>query len=144
MARKAVLSFSDLYPSETIALFTMRVASRYGIKLGDHYGPVDPPVIAFVHAAAQVGFREMTGRWMARCECGGAEVVDQKEPVFMCCSCMNEEYGRQFRNVKFPQDKEAIETILSERIGRERNWLPGESLEDLRSQNEELSKRVMK
>ena len=142
MARKPVLSFKDVFPNETIALFAMRLASRYGIRLGDQYAPVDPPVQAFVNAAAQVGYREMSGRWIAHCECGGAELIDVEQPIFMCCSCFNEAHHRQWRNVIVPENRAAIETILAERPGQYRFWSPGESIEQLQFENEELSKRL--
>jgi len=45
-------------------------------------------------------------RWVARCECGGAEVVDPAEPVFFCCSCGNAGVGGRWRPVVFPEDVE--------------------------------------
>jgi len=45
-------------------------------------------------------------RWVAVCECGGAEVVDPGEPVFFCCSCGNAGVGGRWRPVKFPETEE--------------------------------------
>ena len=138
MTLNGVLSFSDLLPNDTIDLFCRRLANRSGILIGDQYAPVDPPVFAFVAASAIVGYRKMSGRWMATCECGGCEVVDQKTPIFMCCSCFNEADGRQYRRVLFPVEMEEIEAILSERPGDKRFWRPGETLDQLRAENESL------
>ncbi len=44
-------------------------------------------------------------RWVAMCECGGAEVVDPNEPVFFCCSCGNAKVGGLWRPVNFPQER---------------------------------------
>lgn len=46
-------------------------------------------------------------RWVAVCECGGAEVVagpeaPREEQVFFCCSCGNEGVGRRWRPVVYP------------------------------------------
>lgn len=42
------------------------------------------------------------GRWIADCECNGAEYVDPEEPIFFCLSCLNREHGGKLRPVKFP------------------------------------------
>ena len=42
-------------------------------------------------------------RWVAVCECGGAEVVTLEEPVFFCCSCGNAGVGGRWRPVTFPR-----------------------------------------
>jgi len=45
------------------------------------------------------------GRWIADCECKGAEYVDPDEPVFFCLSCLNAANGGKLRPVKFPPAK---------------------------------------
>ncbi len=42
------------------------------------------------------------GRWIADCECKGAEYVDPDEPIFMCLSCQNASNRGLLRPVKFP------------------------------------------
>ncbi len=44
-------------------------------------------------------------RWVAICECHGAEVVDPREPIFFCCSCGNVRVGGRWRPVNFPQER---------------------------------------
>ncbi|HAL17318.1 MAG TPA: hypothetical protein DCP32_11395 [Anaerolineaceae bacterium] len=98
------------------------------------------------------------GRWLADCECNGAEYVDPDYPLFFCNSCGNQEFNGQSRPVEFPdeQKRAAIEKVLSERPvddsrgvdvvhkamlskplipGLVRSWNPGESISDLRAQN---------
>lgn len=79
------------------------------------------------------------GRWIARCPyCSGAEIADSADPVFMCLSCFNEENGGRFRPVRFPVDLESIETELKSRKNENhQNWIPGESLEDLKCETRE-------
>lgn len=49
------------------------------------------------------------GRWLADCECGGAEAVDPGDPVFFCVSCGNERTSGKLRRVVFPSDYKQIE-----------------------------------
>jgi hypothetical protein len=93
------------------------------------------------------------GRWLADCECGGAEYVSHTEPVFYCMSCGNAQYGGAARPVVFPKNREQIEVLVLERpvIGNDpirqkpvipglsRSWNPGETLKELRKQNEVIN-----
>lgn len=93
------------------------------------------------------------GRWIAKCECGGAEYVSPKHPLFFCFSCGNEQFGGKARNVIFPSNSERskIEAALLEREQNEhsndaatqialharpktlpRNWKPGTTVTRLR------------
>lgn len=119
--------------------------------------PVGKPV------CAEINFSQ----WVARCECGGAESVCQEEPIFYCFSCGNYENHGKPRTVIFPSKKEIkeIEEILLKRpvitrrgthiiertinaepaiIDKEgvlsRSWLPGETIDDLRKENESIKK----
>ena len=58
--------------------------------------------ISFQLAGTPVTARIDHGRWIADCECRGAEYVDPDEPIFFCLSCMNTEYQGQVRPVQFP------------------------------------------
>lgn len=102
------------------------------------------------------------GRWAARCECGGAEIVYPKESkVFYCFSCGNYVTGGKPRQIIFPPAKrrKEIEQILLRRpiviragtnkIDRltqaipapgayTRSWTPDESIKDLKDQNKEM------
>ena len=117
--------------------------------------PVGKPVYA------QVNF----GQWLVRCECNGAESVMPEEPIFYCFSCGNFANHGKPRKVIFPSKKEMkdIEEILLKRpvvaVGRtheiertidarpaivddkgvlSRSWLPGETIDDLRKENESI------
>jgi hypothetical protein len=93
------------------------------------------------------------GRWIAKCECGGAEYVSAQHPYFFCFSCGNEQFSGKARRVTFPEVKERkeIEAALLERDQREpggekatqaalharptklpRNWTPGTTVTRLR------------
>lgn len=51
-------------------------------------------------------------RWLADCECAGAEVVDAIDPRFYCLSCMNDANGGRPRPVIFPDDTDDVEDAL--------------------------------
>ena len=75
-------------------------------------------------------------RWVATCECGGAEVVDPGDPVFYCFSCFNDETKGRTRKVTFPTDRSDIENVLEVRKNPyNRNWLVHETLKDLEDEN---------
>lgn len=123
------------------------------------------PVGKPVHA--EVNF----GQWIAQCECGGAESVTPDEPIFYCCSCGNYANHGKPRKVIFPSKKEIkdIETVLLKRpvivkggthmIERtvnarpaiidekgvlSRSWKPGETVKDLRKENESIKTKTEK
>lgn len=100
-------------------------------ELGD---PADPrrdrPVAARVNA----------GRWIADCECGGAEYVDDEMRVFMCASCFNRADGGAWRRVIFPATpaRGAIEAVLLARPDAvTRHWDPTLRVRDLERENAE-------
>ena len=55
------------------------------------------------------------GRWIADCECGGAEYVDPADPLFFCCSCGNQAHQGKARRVIFPENRAEIEAAVLER-----------------------------
>jgi hypothetical protein len=94
------------------------------------------------------------GRWIAACECNGAERVYPGE-LFICGSEHPNEFLTQralrkigiktlspdlqavAREVEWPAEKEQIEALLAERPDvTTRNWAAGESLEYLRREND--------
>jgi len=76
------------------------------------------------------------GRWVANCECGGAEVVSPSDPIFMCLSCFNAADKGELRKVEFPKDRKLIEAVLLNRKEPgSRNWEHNETLADLKRQN---------
>jgi hypothetical protein len=68
------------------------------------------------------------GQWIARCECGGAEMVDPDEPIFFCFGCGNRTNRRYLRPVHFP---EAAERAEIERLVLERPVDDARGLDDL-------------
>ncbi len=49
------------------------------------------------------------GRWIADCECGGAEYVDPEEPIFFCMACGNKITSGRARKVVFPKNRVEVE-----------------------------------
>lgn len=110
-----------------------------------------------ISAGSPVLARIDHGRWLADCECGGAEYVDPNDPIFFCLACGNSAQAGAARLVAFPKDAAEIEMALLARpveatgssaferamtarplvAGLERSWSPGESLAQLRQQNRE-------
>jgi hypothetical protein len=106
---------------------------RVAIKHGRHY-------VEDRTAGTPVMARIDYGRWIADCECGGAEAVDPSTPIFFCVSCGNIRTSGRARPVIFPPDLKAVEAEIMKRPARggsgdsidrqitaksERNWRPG-------------------
>lgn len=83
------------------------------------------PLIAYVNH----------GRWLIKCECGGAEYV-WEEGYFMCQHCFNSQHKHQYRQAIFPFERLEIEKLLIQRPLDNRNWFQGESIEQLKQENE--------
>lgn len=80
------------------------------------------------------------GRWVVCCPepgCGGAVVASPDDRRFYCPYCLNDAHGNRFIRVIFPEKVLEIELLLSPRAESNRNWKPGETLNDLRRENEE-------
>ena len=75
------------------------------------------------------------GRWLIQCECDGAEYAFE-EGLFMCQSCWNTNHQHKYRRFVFPKGREAIEWILMVSPLPNRNWLLGETLAQLKAENE--------
>ena len=75
------------------------------------------------------------GRWVVMCECGDAQLASADDPRFFCVSCLNERQGGKWRPVTWPKNRRVIEQVLRERFTENANWLPGESVEQLRTEN---------
>lgn len=77
------------------------------------------------------------GNWLVRCPyCNGAEYAFE-EGWFFCCSCKNSYIGHKYQRLVFPEERAEIEALLAYRPLLNRNWNPGETLEDLQRENEE-------
>lgn len=103
-------------------------AARFQVKLRDE--PIDEePVLAHVSR----------GAWLVRCPEEGCRGVEYawEEGNFVCCSCLNNGVGHRIRRAKFPEDRAEIEKLLERRPLLNRNWYPGETLDQLAKENDE-------
>ena len=82
------------------------------------------------------------GRWIVKCECGGAEKAWEEE-LFMCLSCCNSNHKHQYRKVIFPKERAKIEELLIKRPLINRNWILGESMAKLRQENKEHKEELL-
>lgn len=81
------------------------------------------------------------GRWVAQCECNGAEIVDPDVPEFFCFSCGNESNGGRLRPVIFPNEiKEIEKQLLSVKDTAFRYWKADESMDKLKVRVEKINK----
>ena len=101
------------------------------------------------------------GIWIADCECGGAEFVSPDEPIFFCWGCGNQNNSGACRPVEFPENREKIEAKILERPVQKRYgldelsraegaqaaitvdgyrlarcWMPDETMQDLKDQQD--------
>ena len=85
-----------------------------------------PPLYAEIDRAA----------WRVVCDtCREAMVIDYGE-IYFCPNCLNAAQGGKARRVIFPEAKDEIERLLSLRPNpNNRNWLPQEKVEDLKTEN---------
>jgi hypothetical protein len=75
------------------------------------------------------------GRWIAECpDCHGAQLACHEDPRFMCNECANVAAGRLWRAIEWPTDRARIEAALESRDVKNQNWLPGETVEDLKAE----------
>lgn len=76
------------------------------------------------------------GRWIAKCprpDCTNALALDPGQTAF---ACVAQDGCGQTADVVWPPDPDAIETLLMLRpVPGTRNWLPGETLEQLLEEN---------
>ena len=100
---------------------------------GGQVGPPDAPDTNAKPATAYVNH----GRWVADCptpHCAGAIVLYRD--TFLCGNCLNVECGYRYRMVLWPAEKGVVEETLSKRFLPETaNWRPGETMQQLRSEN---------
>jgi hypothetical protein len=108
------------------------------------YGDATPPMPGL--ALEPPAYAEVNhGRWIAKCPfgCGGAEMVDFDRPSFFCCGCRNTPTFNRPVIVVVPENREAIEAVLLKRPEHpNRNWRPGETLDDLIAENEAHAQEI--
>lgn len=81
------------------------------------------------------------GRWVADCPtpgCGAAYIVTPNDTSLLCGNC-----GTGWWFIRFPRDRSELEQLLLKRIpgvGRAptRNWLPNQTVDDIRDENTEM------
>ncbi|KKL51323.1 hypothetical protein LCGC14_2296620, partial [marine sediment metagenome] len=70
------------------------------------------------------------GRWVVDCPteyCGGASIA---ETVFVCDNC------KRVTKVVWPDNRTDIDRVLNVRpVPQTRNWIPGETVDDLEREN---------
>jgi hypothetical protein len=73
------------------------------------------------------------GRWIFDCDCGSGVAADPTFSAGYCFGC-----GAIHTNVIFPEDRQAIEqALLARKRTENRNWNPGETVEELLADNTE-------
>lgn len=115
--------------------FVEKIAeTRYGMKPQVNWIPAGDAVQAFI----------TNGDWAAKCpDCPEVIVVDNEHP-FWCPACQNAKNDGAARPLVFPENREQIEAILLKRISpTNRNWLAGETIEDLQAENDSHPNEVM-
>lgn len=117
------------YKTPTFAHFRKAKLLRHMLDKGlrEPFAPqllVGEPLMAIVNR----------GRWIVRCECGGAEYA-WEEGIFMCQSCLNAAHGHHYRPVIFPKQRRRIEALIEKRAIPNRNWEAIDSLADLEADN---------
>ena len=76
-------------------------------------------------------------RWLMECPDCHDCLFAEPQWGFLCPNCANVANDGRYRPVVWPVDPAAIEAVLSVRPVENRNWTPGESLDDLRRENQE-------
>lgn len=92
-------------------------------------------VVNEISNRAVVLARINAGRWIADCECNGAEYVHPEQNTFFCSSCGNLQDGGKLRLVEFPKDYKKIEVELLKRKILPKELLVSETLDDVIKQN---------
>ena len=76
------------------------------------------------------------GRWIIDCpDCGGATLGDPDDRRFFCPDCMNASAGGFWLPVVYPESVDEIETELLRRPIANRNFLPTDTVDRIKSEN---------
>jgi protein-arginine kinase activator protein McsA len=80
------------------------------------------------------------GVWQTGCPfCGSAQHAAETVRLFYCAVCMNHDVGNRTVPAKWPRNAAAVEEQLGRRpFPRQRNWEPGETIRDLKREDEEV------
>ena len=110
-------------------------------NLARRAGVVVPAVGAVATDAPPLPARLYRDQWIVDCPnpgCGSASYVWPEQPLFLCAECFNGEHGGLWLRVAVPSEGERaeIEEIVGHRpLPGQRNWVPGETVTDLRKEN---------
>ena len=135
----------------------------WGFAAAEFYrtGKGKPPSISGAALSGEVKARIDDNRWLADCPdvtCGGAMLVSEREPYFLCLECGSSENDGKWFTVIFPADKNDIEAELLKRdesvgrnlalsLGGMRSWSPvdipelgitAQNVADLKEENVKL------
>lgn len=95
-----------------------------------------PPALDRVSKADPLPARVDHGRWIVDCPCHAASMVWLDTPLVWCGGCGNAHIFGQWQRVKLPEERAEIEAALIVRPdAANRNWFPGESVENLLAEN---------
>ena len=102
-----------------------------------------PPPMTDVADAEPFLARVDHGRWIVDCPCRAASMIWLEELVTWCAACANRHCGGQWQPVALPATARRIEEILLARPdAANRNWFPGETVDDLLAENAEHGHEV--
>jgi hypothetical protein len=111
------------------------------LKVARDAGFIPPPLDTIAEGAPPAVAYINLNRLAADCPdgCGAGALVWRDGPhVFMCPQCLNGAIGYRWRRVVLPDDLAAIEAALLARpLPQNRNWSPGEAIDDLLRENAE-------
>ena len=75
------------------------------------------------------------GLWYATCpDCKTAIIVDDQEPVLFCVTCLCAKNDGHPYEVSFAGQREIEDLFAKRKDPRTRNWLPGETIEELKAE----------
>lgn len=115
------------------------VVSYDAMRNGETFNPDDNKVASEGTVLVSVH----RGSWLVKCPCLSAALACRTDHRFFCVTCGNVAVDGAWVPVTWPDDIEAIEEILMRRMYRNnRNWEPGETLDDLAKENEEHMQAV--
>ena len=110
-------------------MWVHKVLRDRGYDLDIPWGAPRGKVQAYIHNDA----------WVAYCPditCTGIIIVDEEDPVMFCVDCHNALNNKHPYSIEF-KNKNEVEHLMSLRKNpRTRNWLPGETIEDLMLEQE--------
>lgn len=115
------VSSATLYAERQARVLADMKAAFPMLSIGD---PWNAPDGAIAWAAG--------GKWIVTCICGDAPIASPEWDIARCLAC-----GAVYRNILWPEDREALENVLCVRPSFQRTWRPPQTLDDLRAENAE-------